>query len=263
MVSERDRILKIVNYLESLGINVNISKNKARGHKGFFKCVNSNSFRIDISNNLSESEILKVLVHEFAHYVHYQHDKELLSLDFAFGTNYEYYEEELIKIAVKSVPKSFASAIYTKKESLNKEIKFLSDIIKIDYPNFKLSKPFMPIESKLLNPFKYFVKYDSIKIHDRIYSISSLNEQSENLSNVQIAYLNLKSKQRQISRINSRILKYNKYYSSPAELFARFCELYFLNKKTAFIIAPNLSNIFVTNMNASKIEQLRLLESLL
>ena len=33
---------------------------------------------------LSDEEVLSVLLHEFAHYVHYKHDKKLKSLDFAF-----------------------------------------------------------------------------------------------------------------------------------------------------------------------------------
>ena len=263
MVSERDRILKIVNYLESLGINVNVSKNKARGHKGFFKCINSSSFRIDISNSLTEPEILKVLIHEFAHYIHYQNDKDLLSLEFAFGSDYEDFIDELIQITVDSVPKSFASGIFSRKETLNKEIKTISKIIKSEYPNFKRSKPFVPIESNLKNPFNYLVKYDRVKVNNKIYSIASLKENSENLSKIQIAYIDLKAKQRELSRLNSKILKYNKYYNRPTELFARFCELYFLNKNNASVLAPNISKAFSDNLKSSKIKQLKFLENLL
>ena len=37
MASERNRILDVLNYVESCGIEVNIGKNKARGNKGFFE----------------------------------------------------------------------------------------------------------------------------------------------------------------------------------------------------------------------------------
>ena len=37
MVSTRNRILNLVDYIESTGIVVNIGKNKAQGNKGFFK----------------------------------------------------------------------------------------------------------------------------------------------------------------------------------------------------------------------------------
>ena len=41
MVSERNRIIRLKEYFESLGIEVNIGKNKARGNKGFFRGTNN------------------------------------------------------------------------------------------------------------------------------------------------------------------------------------------------------------------------------
>ena len=97
MASERNRILDIINYLESLGVKVNLSKNKAQGNKGFFKAV-GNSYRIDISKKLNQDEILGVLSHEFAHYVHYKYDKNLKSLSFVFENLDETILNEMINI---------------------------------------------------------------------------------------------------------------------------------------------------------------------
>ena len=80
MVSKRDRILNFINYIESLGIEVNFNKNKARGNKGFFKAIGV-KYRIDISKGLTEDEQLSVLLHEFAHYIHYSYDKNLQNLE--------------------------------------------------------------------------------------------------------------------------------------------------------------------------------------
>ena len=36
MADKRDRILELTKYIESLGVQVNLGKNKARGNKGIF-----------------------------------------------------------------------------------------------------------------------------------------------------------------------------------------------------------------------------------
>ena len=100
-------------------------------------------------------------------------------------------------------------------------------------------------------------------MNNKIYSVSSLNENSENLSKIQIAYIDLKSKQRELSRLNSKIFKYNRYYNSQTELFARFCELYFLKNDKVHKLAPNLSLLFSEKLKASQIKQLNFLEDLM
>ena len=76
MACERNRIVELIDYLSSLGIDVNIAKNKARGNKGFFR-VKEEKFRIDIAKGLSDDAVLSVLIHESAHFIHYQYDKKL------------------------------------------------------------------------------------------------------------------------------------------------------------------------------------------
>ena len=95
MVSERDRILNLKNYLRTFGVDINIGKTKARGNKGIF-IGRKNSYRIDVSRDISEDKIFPVIIHEFVHYVHYIYDSSLKSLEFVFGEGIE-ASEELIK----------------------------------------------------------------------------------------------------------------------------------------------------------------------
>ena len=121
MVSERNRILELVNYIESLGITVNCAKNKARGNKGFFK-VKAEKFRIDIAQGLSDEEILRVLVHEFSHYIHYKNDKTLKSLNFILPTIDNLLLEELITLTVDAIPKETIEPLFKMHERLEKEV---------------------------------------------------------------------------------------------------------------------------------------------
>ena len=219
MADKRDRILVLKEYLSSLGISVNIGKNKARGHKGIFM-RRFNNYRIDISKELSEDKMLPVVLHEFGHYIHYTYDSSLKNLDFIFGEQSEELREELIKITVQEVPKDFASALYSKKKQLNTEIKALSDNLKQIVPDFKLSERNKSIEKNMSMPIKYLTKYDNVKFLNKVYSLSKLKEL--NLSDKENLYLIIKSKQRALNRINSKINRLNRYYNNPSELFARF-----------------------------------------
>ena len=236
MACKRDRIIDLKDYLCSLGIEINIGKNYARGHKGFFM-QKSEVFRIDISKNLNSEDTLSVILHEFAHFVHFQNDKTLKSLSFVFGELSNDIMEELINITVNCVPKEFAKKIYGTKEELTRDIQNYSKIIKSKYPDFKLSENYNNIEKKFSNPLKYLLKYDKISYFKNIYSVDEAKNQF-NLTEVEHCYLKLKSKQRYLKRINSKINKLNKYYNNLSELFARFIELYYTNRETALEIAP-------------------------
>ena len=226
MACERNRIIVLKEYLSSLGINVNIGKNKARGHKGVFM-RSFNNYRIDISDNVSEENVISVVLHEFAHYIHYSGDKTLKKLDFIFEDFNDDIKEELIKITVNEVPKDFATALYSKKAILGDEIKALVKKIKFYEPDFKLSEKYKKYENKISYPFNYLLKYDRVKFGGKLYSVEKLKDYP--LSEVEILYLLIKSKQRAIKRINARISRLNKYYKSPSELFARFISSYYTN----------------------------------
>lgn len=251
MACQRNRSIELADYIASFGIDVNIGKNKARGNKGIFINKN-NSFRIDISKSIEDdNSIIKILIHEFAHFVHSKYDKTLKSLDFAFGNFDEEIQEELIKITVEEVPKTTAKELFDIKNNLNSEIKDISKNIKSAIPGFKLSEPCKIIEKSLPLYAKYLLKYDRVRFFNRIYSINEI----EDLKEEQIAYIKLKSKQRYLRRVNSRISKLNKYYNQPTELFARFAEVYYTNPELALKLAPKSCIKFKENITNSNIQE--------
>ena len=227
MVSERDRILELKKYLTTLGVDVNIGKTKARGNKGVF-IGGARGFRIDVSKTLPEDKILPVVVHEFAHFIHFNYDKSLEKLDFVFDEFTEDMQEELIGITVKDIPKEVAVSLYSQKEDLKSEIRILAEKIKTKYPKFKLSETY--------NPIAFFPNHSD--------------------------YLILRGKQRVLARVNSRINKLNKYYNRITELFARFCELYFLNREEAEKLAPITCEKFSHAINNKCVKELSELASI-
>lgn len=255
MVSERDRILELKKYFESQDIAINIAKNKARGNKGVF-IRKSNNNRIDISKELTEKEQLSVLVHEFAHYVHYKYDKTLKSLDFIFGDYDDVITEELRNVTVDSIPKEFAESLFKQKDATKKEIKVLTSQIKETYPDFRASEPYKRIENEIRRPIKYLLSYDKIKFFNKIYSLDSLNEYENNLNPNELNYIKLKSRQRQLRRINSRISKLNKYYNNSSELFARFMEMLMINPEKTEKLAPVATAKFKLILKENTIKEL-------
>lgn len=242
MVSQRNRILELKEYFSTLGIVVNIGKNKARGHKGVFMHGFDN-YRIDISKNVNEEEALSILLHEFAHYVHYTYDNKLKSLDFIFEDFSDELREEIINITVQEIPKDFATKLYSVKDVLNKEVKILSNEIKSVCPFFKLSQKNKEIEKSLPMPYKYLLKYDNVKYFDNLLSVNKI-EENKSLNNLQKTYIKLKSKQRALNRINSKINRLNKYYNNTSELFARFVDAYYTKPDLVERLAPKTKELF-------------------
>ena len=256
MACERNRILEFKEYLNSLGIEINIGKNKARGNKGFFRARNTD-YRIDIAKSQTEDEVLGILVHEFLHYVHYNYDKTLKSLDFIFNEYQDDYEEDLINLTVDLIPKKSIAQLFEQKESLKKEIKKYSDNLKQRYSDFAPNKPYKTIEKEIKKyDFKYLLKYDKVKVlkgfSTKIYSIESLEQDSEVNSDI-LTYLKLKSAQRLTRRINSKISRLNRYYNSPTELLARSFEYFVTKNETMKTRSPKLYNYYCKIINSKKI----------
>ena len=252
MACERNRILELKDYLSSLGITLNIGKNKARGHKGIFM-HSSDLCRIDISNDVKDEKLLSVILHEFAHYIHYNYDKKLSSLEFVFGNITDELKEELLKITVQDVPKDFASALYAKKEELSSEIKTMTLKIKDLCPDFKLSEKNKTIEKKIKGPLRYLLKYDRVNYWGKIYSMDRTDDYE--LGDDVKLYLMIKSKQRAINRINSKINRLNKYYNNPSELFARFLDSYYTRGEYTKKTAP-IASMCLEKSNIPYIEKL-------
>ena len=247
MVSERNRVLELTSFLENLGIEINIKKNKARGNKGFFRVANRN-YRIDISKNIHESEILKTLTHEFAHFIHYNYDKTLKNLDFLFDSSDKIIWDELIEITVESIPKSSIEPLFKQSEATKQEIKALESKIKDVYPQFTANSSVKYIDDFLKKSELYYLtKYDNVKIlngfSSKVISIANIDEACVNTPLAIKEYLVLKSRQRYLKRVNSKISRLNRYYNSPTELFARAVENYFINKELLYQKAPNTLKI--------------------
>ena len=251
MGCSRDCIDDIIKYLESLNIDVNIAKNKARGNKGFFS-VKGKRYRIDVSKVLNETSVLSVLAHEFAHYVHYCYDKSLSSLDFIFEDFNNDILEELISVTVDLIPKDCIKPFFEKKESLKAEIKYLSNEISKSLEK----KDYVNLEKQIKKTsLKYLLKYDNVKVFEgfqyKLYSIEDLDNDT-----VFHQYLKLKSKKRALNRINSKINRLNKYYNSLTELFARSFECYITNKSVLIGKAPIVYNCYEQMIKSNKIPML-------
>lgn len=251
MVSTRNSVDNIIDYLESLNININIAKTKARGNKGFFS-VKGSAYRIDVAKNIGEDSILSVLAHEFAHYVHYLYDKSLKSLDFIFENFSDEILEELISVTVDLIPKETIKPFFDQKENLKSEIKLLTkELLKYSDKN-----EFDKIEKKIKKTsLKYLLKYDRVKVLEglsfKIYSIDDLDRDSECY-----LFLKLKSKQRALKRINSKLNRLNKYYNSMTELFARSFEMYVVNKSLLMKKAPTVCRCYDEIIKTNKIPML-------
>lgn len=251
MVSTRNCINGLVEYLESLNISVNLAKNKARGNKGFFFAKGS-AYRIDISKIVDEEAVLSVLAHEFAHFVHYSYDKTLESLDFIFENFNDEILEELISITVELIPKNGIKPVFDKKDELKTEIKVLTNELTKSFDKSEFNN----IEKKIKKtPLKYLLKYDKVKVFEglsfKFYSIDELDTNSDFY-----LFLKLKSKQRALNRINAKLNRLNKYYNSHTELFARSFEMYVTNKKLLMEKAPRVCACYDNVISKNKVQLL-------
>lgn len=262
MASQRDRITKLTEYLATQGITVNIGKTKARGNNGVF-IFKKDNFRIDISQNTPDEKVLSVIVHEYAHFIHYKYDNKLSSLDFVFGKLSEIEENELLEVTVQSIPKDFAQKLCSEKSILQKQIKELIGKIQLQFPDFKVSKPNALLMKNLNICAKYLLKYDSVKYFGKIYNIANIKQDFPELTEEQLAYFQLKSKRRALNRLNRRISNLNKYYNKPSELFARFLEVYYSNRSLSMQLAPNLVKKMDENIKKNNITELEMLSNII
>ncbi len=258
----------IIDFLKSINIEVN-TNNKARGNQGIYL-----KNRIDISKKLKEEKAVEVLVHEFAHHIHSQIDKEFIKnngsleilfdcsnsneniLNFAFKNydpNIEIIKNELINVTHLIDKNSRLQILSDAKEELSNKIKKLQKAIKQDYPEFFRSKKFIAFEKYIKNSeAKYFVKYDIVKIiegfffkKERILNIKNLEMDFPNMPKAFQLYLQLCSLQRKQNKLTRRINKLNKYYEKSSELFARFVQAYFIAPETIKTIAPTTTKRFL------------------
>lgn len=234
---------ELINYIASLGLNV-YTGTKARGNKGFFK-----KGRIDISKSLTDSDAIRTILHEYAHFVHYNLDKNLKDFFILFKNSSEELKEELMDVTRFVDENSTCCILYDKRKELNTEIKKLIEDVQQEYSDFKPNEKLKAFKRySSLSNIRYLEKYDSVKIHrltsSRVYSIKDIKKDFPETPEVFIKYLELKSLQRQRDRITRKISKLNRYYLEPTELFARFIEGIYIDMENIKDIAPQTFQIF-------------------
>ena len=245
-------------FLRSLGITVN-TNTKARGHQGFYL-----KNRIDISSNIDYKRKIEVLIHEFTHYIHARIEPDIHknhgTLEKLFpNSDIKKIHDELLQVT-RFVDTNRGYKILTKKrEDICNEIKQLDKSIKELHPDFKRSYPY-PAFDKIIkkSDVKYLLKYDRVIVKTtflgktREYSIKNIDEDFPGLSAEIRNYIKIKSCQRALKRISSRLNRLNSYYSRPSELFARFVEGLFIDTNKISEIAPYTYLVFCKELADNK-----------
>lgn len=267
MSYDRKKPLTKKNLIEFLrGLNIEVKTNtKARGNHGLYQ-----QNRIDIARGLKEDKAIEVLVHEFAHHIHYKTDKDFLknggSLENLFNTNdIAGIKAELINVTRLIDKNSRLQIFLNAKEETSNTIKSMQSAIKRDYPDFLRSKKFPEFEKYIKNSkAKYLVKYDAIKLmqgfffkKERILTVKNLENDFPDMPKAFQIYIRLCSMRRKQAKITRRINKLNKYYEKPTELFARFVQAYFTTPETISTIAPLAAKQFNVLLDSGYYKELK------
>ena len=237
---------ELIKFLTAQGITVK-TNTKARGNLGI--CFKN---RIDISKKVAKERRLSILIHEYAHKIHYDLEKEAFnkggSLEKLFKTDSrDLYFQELILITNFIDENSQFKTFYTKKAEIKAEIKNLEQIIRKNYPDFKKTEDFKHIKSyfrKNNSPAKYLLKYDNVRFRQPIpdredfYSIKNLDKDFPEIPEPLRAYIKFRSKDREYKRLYRLKNKADRYYKKPTELFARFIECVFNDPDKVLELAP-------------------------
>lgn len=254
----------VIEFLRSLNIEVK-TNTKARGNQGLYQ-----KNRIDISRGLKEEQAIEVLVHEFAHHIHYKIDKDFLknggSLENIFNTgDIVEIQAELINVTNLIDKNSRIKMFLEAKEEISKQIKGMQSAIRRDYPEFMRSKKFPEFEKYIKNSdAKYLVKYDAIRLmlgfffkKERVLTVKNLEVDFPDMPKAFQLYIRLCSMQRKQAKITRRISKLNKYYEKPTELFARYVQGYFSTPETISTVAPITTKRFNELLNSGYYKELK------
>ena len=221
---------ELIQLLKIEGLDV-YTNTKAHGNQGFFRAD-----RIDISKTIDAKRACQVIAHEYAHYIHYKIEPEMLrtfgSLEKLFLTsNIEEIRKELVEVTNFVAKKVSSEKLYELKNKIIKQIKEQESIIKKEFPNFQHTKKFKEFDKFIKkHKAKFFLKYDKVKYvtpflrRTELYNIKNIDNDFPEIPQVFRANLKMLSYKRARNRINNRICKMNKYYNRTNELFARFIE---------------------------------------
>lgn len=259
---------KLIKYFQSLGIEVKTTT-KARGHQGFFK-----KNRIDISRKNTQERIIPTLLHEFAHYIHAKLEPDMFKTGGGIDVLFNFspvcpftcsiLQKELLQVTNFVDENSHLIKLKTHKEQIKNKIKVLENEIKKEYPKFMRSKKFKEFDKYIKkSKAKYLLKYDRIKFispflkREEIFSIDNLEHDFFDMSASFCAYLRMKSLQRKQANNSRRISYYKKYYSKPAELFARFVEGIYIDEARVRALAPHAVQRFFELLESGYYFELR------
>lgn len=240
MVSTRNEAIiktELIDYLCKQGLDVRTST-KARGNKGFFR-----EGRIDVSKTLDDNSSIKVILHEYAHYVNFLLDTKFKEPRVLFNTEPEQFYDELISVTNFVDTTSLCEPLILERKKINKTIKVLTGKIRTIHPKFNPNGEFKQFKRYAMwSNLGYLEKYDRVKLLNwfsaKTYSITNVRKDFPNIPDVFVDYLQLRSKQRRRARITRKISKLNKYYTSPTELFARFVEGMYVDMDMVRALAP-------------------------
>lgn len=265
-IKPKDNLEKIFNnmveFVRNLGVKVN-TNTKARGHQGFFL-----KDRIDICKDITLERKIEVLIHEFTHYIHAKIDSNIAKsggdLEKLFPkSDVKRLSDELFAVTMYFDKNKGYKLLKAKRAGILGEIKAISTTIKNTYPEFKRSEPFKKIEKIIKKTdAKYLLKYDKVKIKTafigklKYYSIDTLDSDFPQFDSNTKNYLLLKSKQRTLRRISSRITRITNYYKRPTELFARFVEALFIDTNKVSEIAPYTYLVFCKELSENRFLEL-------
>ncbi len=254
----------VIEFMRDCGIEVK-TNTKARGNQGLYQ-----KNRIDLSRNIKEDKAIEVLVHEFAHHIHYKIDRDFIknggSLETLFDTNdIKQIKSELINVTRLTDKNSRLTVFTQAKEETAKTVAGMQKAIKRDYPNFLRSKKFPEFEKYIKNSdARYLVKYDAIRImkgfffkKEHILTVKNLENDFPDMPKAFQLYIRLCSMQRKQAKISRRINKLSKYYEKPTELFARFVSGYFMTPETIKTVAPISTQKFDQLLNNGYYKELK------
>ncbi|HNW25935.1 MAG TPA: hypothetical protein PKI94_04000 [Candidatus Gastranaerophilaceae bacterium] len=252
---------ELIKYFKSLGIEVKTTT-KARGHQGFFR-----QNRIDISKNVKDERIIPTLLHEFAHYIHAKIEPNmpktgggvniLFNLSPVHPFTCSALQNELLHVTRFVDENSHLHKLYEHREQIKAKIKVQENIVKTAYPDFMRSKKFKDFDKYIKkSKAKYLLRYDRVKFVSpflrrvEIFSVDKLEQDFPDMPAHFCAYIRMKSLQKKQARNSRRINYYNKYYSKPSELFARFVEGLYIDGARVRALAPNTTQRFFELLEA-------------
>ena len=102
----------VIEFLKSVGIEVK-TNTKARGNQGLYQ-----KNRIDIARGIKDDKAIEVLVHEFAHHIHYKIDKDFIKNGGSIETLFDTTSTSSIKKELINITNLIVDAII--KADINK-----------------------------------------------------------------------------------------------------------------------------------------------